>query len=257
MVKNEKRETFSHGAGGDCLGKLALLSTLLRPVDVTDLVTLFEGDVLPKDILGWKPEFFIPQIGLAVAFGHVRTQTPSHRNPPDPTPPHPIPPCPIPSQPIPPHPTPSHPIPPHPTPSHPPHPITPNPTPTHAHTNSVGSCRVGRVVSSLLLTTIHYLDRCTAQLATRSRRRQRATWHTSGRSLTCLRMCFSRRLPLQTTTATPWANPSRSWCRIWTTRMVHLTSSTASCLASTFSTTTAMPALATRSLGTVQPLRGT
>ena len=30
MVKSEKRETFAHGAGGDCLGKLALLSTLLR-----------------------------------------------------------------------------------------------------------------------------------------------------------------------------------------------------------------------------------
>ena len=71
MVKSEKRETFAHGAGGDCLGKLALFSTLLRPVDVTDLVTLFEGEVQPKDIPGWKPEFFSAHPGLAVAFGHV------------------------------------------------------------------------------------------------------------------------------------------------------------------------------------------
>ena len=71
MVKNERRETFSHGAGGDNLGKLALFSTLLRPVDVTDLVTLFQGDVKPEEIPGWKPEYFSAYPGLAVAFGHV------------------------------------------------------------------------------------------------------------------------------------------------------------------------------------------
>ena len=71
MVKNEKRETFAHGAGGDCLGKLALFSTLLRPVHTTDLVTLFEGDVQPEQIPGWTRDFFSPHPGLAVAFGHV------------------------------------------------------------------------------------------------------------------------------------------------------------------------------------------
>ena len=40
---------------------------------MTDLVTLFEGDVQPKEIPGWKPEFFSAHPGLAVAFGHVRT----------------------------------------------------------------------------------------------------------------------------------------------------------------------------------------
>ena len=34
---------------------------------MTDLVTLFEGDVQPKEIPGWKPEFFSAHPGLAVA----------------------------------------------------------------------------------------------------------------------------------------------------------------------------------------------
>ena len=71
MVRNEERETFAHGAGGDCLGKIALFSTLLRPVYETDLVTLFEGDVQPEQIPGWTRECFSPHAGLAVAFGHV------------------------------------------------------------------------------------------------------------------------------------------------------------------------------------------
>lgn len=71
MVKSEKRQTFAHGAGGDCLGKLALFSTLLRPVHETDLDSLFREDVRPEDVPGWERKFFLPYSGLAVAFGHV------------------------------------------------------------------------------------------------------------------------------------------------------------------------------------------
>jgi len=71
MVQSEKRETSSHDAGGDNLGKLALLSMLLRPVHSTDLETLFDGDIRPEDIPGWKPEHFAAYPGLAVALGHV------------------------------------------------------------------------------------------------------------------------------------------------------------------------------------------
>lgn len=73
MIKSEKRQTFSHGAGGDSLGKLALFSTLLRPVHTADLVTLFQGDISPDNVPGWKKECFRQHPGLAVAFGHVRT----------------------------------------------------------------------------------------------------------------------------------------------------------------------------------------
>ena len=73
MLRTALRETFSHGAGGDNLGKLALFSMLLRPVHESDLVMLFEadGDIRASEIPGWTPSCFQAHPGLAVAVGHV------------------------------------------------------------------------------------------------------------------------------------------------------------------------------------------